>query len=265
MKCNEILVTKAGLGNFARLRDAAKAVNKDVTLVTRKFALEAAIRRIFASEHADRFGVASLKGGSLMFLSEGVDPIHARATKDVDLQLGQFDGTVAELKEILRDALASVPATDDGARFDVEGLNIEAIRDGGVPGGTLETTVQIGRAVVKFRVDVGFYSMEDADVLEDAVLPSLLPGLEPIKIRRQPVEYSIADKLHAAARKGMGNSRLRDFYDMYVFSTRCQLDDDRLEAALRRVFPLYADAPMPASWDEIPAYTDEYVQANAPM
>jgi hypothetical protein len=59
---------------------------KAVDPVAQRYVLEAALRRIFQSDHADSFGLeASHKGGALMYLAEGVDAIHGRGTKDIDL------------------------------------------------------------------------------------------------------------------------------------------------------------------------------------
>ena len=263
LKMNESLITGAGTGNFVRLKSLAQSRGRDVQSVVTRFSLEAALRRIFTSEHASKFGVTSLKGGSLMFFSEGVDPVDGRATRDIDLQIGGFAGTMEELATIMKAVLSEVPAVDDGVRFDTEHLVVTGTRDGGVPGGSVETTVQIGRAVVRFKVDVGFYPLAAAEELELVDYPSLLPSqLSPIPVYRQPMECSIADKFHAAVRHGAGTGRLRDFYDVYVMMTRCQLDDDRIVAALRKTFPLYG-SELPASVDDIAAYSDQFAAENA--
>lgn len=66
------LVTDTGLANSDRIRALAKKRGVDAQTLLTKFALEAAIRRIFAGPNADRFGVSSLKRCRLLFgRSEG--------------------------------------------------------------------------------------------------------------------------------------------------------------------------------------------------
>lgn len=262
-RTNPELVSPAGVSSFAKLKAAARASGKRVDQVAMRFALEGAIRRIFQSDHADRFGMTtSLKGGSLMFFSEGVDPIHGRGTSDIDLQISGFQGDLDDLAAVLRQVLADVPSVDDGVRFDVEGLKVSSIREGGVPGGKVTTTVQIGSAVINFRCDIGFYDRELKDTLVEVDYPSMLPGLEPVRIYRQPIEYSIADKVHAGYQHAVGNTRLRDFYDLWVYLTKCTVDDDRLREAFQRSWRLFG-TPLPDSIDAIRSYGAGFVERNS--
>jgi len=261
-RTNPRLVTPTGIGTFAKLKGVAAAAGRPTDLVAQRFAMEAAIRRIFASDHADRFGVTtSLKGGALMFFAEGVDPVHGRTTSDIDLQLTGWQGTMDDLKTALQEALATVPGVDDGVRFDVEALQVTGTREHGIPGGTVTTSVQIGNAVMKFKADVGFYAPELADTLVEVDYPSLLPSLPPIRIMRQPVEYSIADKVHAAVKHAGTNTRLRDYYDLFVYATKCTIDDDRLREAFERTWRLFDDA-VPGSIDDLSSYSDRFAVEN---
>lgn len=263
-RTNPNLVTSAGVGNFARLKALSKTSGRPIDAVAGRFTLEAAIRRIFASEHADRFGLAALKGGSLMFFSEGVDPVHGRGTSDIDIALSGYKGSMTELGEIMRDVLGRIPTIDDGVRFDVDAVTvIEREGEDGVPGGAVTTRVQIGGAVFAFKVDVGLYSREHAQDMIAVDYPSLLPGqLGSVRIWRQPVEHSLTDKIHAAVKHGGLNTRLRDFYNMYCFCAREQLDDDRIRSGFGKWQALFNTEP-PASIDDVysPAYVAEKAAA----
>lgn len=263
-RINPDLITDTGKGNFVRLKTLAGQAGKDVKLVAGRFMLEAAIRRIFASEYADRFGVASLKGGSLMFFSEGVDLVDGRGTSDIDIQLSGYQGTMLELGEIMRLVLAQVPAIDDGVRFDLDKLAVtEREGDDGIPGGSITTKAQIGTADFTFKVDVGIYGSENVVDMEAVDYPTLLPSrLGSIRIYRQPIEHSLTDKIHAAFKHGSLNSRLRDFYDLYCYCTRCDLDDDKIRAGFSKWQTLFG-VTAPDSLSCIAAYGDQYAAANA--
>jgi len=256
------LVSPAGESAKAKLKNLATKTDKPFDPVAQRFLLEGAIRRIFQSDHADRFGLGvSLKGGALMFLAEGVDAIHGRGTTDIDLQISEWRGTMDELAVAMREALSSIPAIDDGVRFDVDDLRVTSIREGGVPGGAVTCWAQIGTMRVRFKTDVGFYDAALQDTLIETDYPSML-DLPPIRIWRQQIEYSISDKAHAAWKRGSDNSRLRDYYDLAVYLSKCSVDDDRLRQAFSRSWPLYG-AQVPTSIDEIEGYDAGWAEEKA--
>lgn len=261
-RTNPALVTELGLRYHDKLAAMAKNAGRPVAQTATLYGLEAAIRRIFQGDHADRFGLScSLKGGALMFFAEGTDPLNGRGTTDIDIQIGGFEGTMQDLQSIMREALASVPVIDDGVRFDVDAIKIKTERQGGVPGGKLTTTMQVGKAVYTFSVDVGFYDPAIKETLVEVDFPSML-DMPPIRLYRQPIEHAISDKCHAAHQHGIISTRLRDYYDTYVYLTKCHVDHDRLAAAFRKSWPIYG-TPLPASLDEIEGYSDAFVEANA--
>lgn len=262
-RSNPELSTNTGIGNFARLKNLSKATGKDVKTLSNRSGLEAAIRRIFASAYADRFGVPALKGGALMFFSEGVEPAYGRGTGDIDVQIAGFDGTLEELRDIMREVLAAVPSVDDGVRFDADKLTVRAQREGGVPGGSIETVGQVGGDVVKLKIDVGFYDAEHSADMIAVDYPSLLPGqLSPVRIWRQPIEWAVTDKIHAAFKHAGTNTRMTDYYDLFVICTRCDLDDDLLRRGFGKWQSLFGQAA-PGSIDDIASYGDAFVEANA--
>lgn len=255
------LITPKGISASDRLKAQAKKLGRNPQPVLHRYALEGAIRRIFASDHADRFGLStSLKGGALMFFAEGVDPIAGRGTTDIDIQLSGYQGTMEDLAGIMREVLAAVPPVDDGVRFGIDTVTVTSERGEGVPGGAIEAHVQVGEASFTFKVDVGFYAPELADTLVAVDYPSLL-DLEPVRIWRQPIEFAISDKVHASYKHGGRNTRLRDCYDMFVFLTKCAVDDDRLAAAFARSWPMYGTA-LPGSIDEIDGLTDTWAAGH---
>jgi hypothetical protein len=258
--------TGTGRGNIMRLKELARSCTLDVSKTVQRFTLEGALRRICESEHASDFGV---KGGAVMFFHEGISPAHGRTTRDVDIQVRGFEGTIHDFKEIIREVLASVPAIDDGIRFHVDALEVATEKGDElpVPGGKLVCPVQIAGEVHAFKVDVGFYPLERKEVLELRECPSLLPKqLSPFPVWCQPAEYSFADKVHAACRQGKGNGRIRDCYDLYLFVTKPGFRDELAAEALQAVFPLYASqrygGEMPASVADIPALSAEYAAAH---
>ncbi len=270
LKPNPELVTDAGLRNSTRIRNMCREKGIDATMTTIRFTLEGALRRIFESQHAERFGVSALKGGAIMFFAEDADILEGRGTKDIDLNIEGLDGTMAEFSEIMREVLATVPDFDDGLRWNLEHWAITSVKgdDEPVPGGTVECVVQLGTATYPFKLDVGFYRPEAKEDLVTREYPSVLPKLFPsFPVRCQPFESMLADKVQAAVRKGEGTGRLRDFYDMTVLLTRADLDLDLAAGCFAKTFALYRSAAfgtdVPVSAEEIAAFGPKFIADNA--
>lgn len=78
-----------------------------------------------------------------------------------------------------------------------------------------------------------------------------------IYYRLPDIEYAISDKVHVSHQHGGRNTRLQDAYDLYVFLTKCTVDEDRLREAFMRSWPIYG-TELPASIDEIEGLTDDW-------
>ena len=75
----------------------------------------------------------------------------------------------------------------------------------------------IATATVKFRLDVNF-----GDPVTPApglvTLPSLRPGMEPVRVLGYPVETVLAEKIATAIALGPANTRVRDYADIYTLT-----------------------------------------------
>jgi hypothetical protein len=260
---------QCGLGASTRVRNMAKNRGVMVDKAVNRYLVEGGVRRIFDSDHADDFGFISLKGGSLMYFHEGVDPMTGRGTKDIDLQVSGFAGTIHDLQAVLQKVLAQVPAHDDGLRFFVDHLTVDEVHDEDepVPGGKVTVPVQLGEGVYMLKIDVGMYAPEQKEGLEIRVLESLTPKHLPgVTLYAQRREYALADKVQAMVRKGIGNSRLRDYYDAFVMLTLHDIDVDVAAQAFAKVFPLYQSTQygfeVPTSAADIPALSATFAAVN---
>lgn len=210
-----------------RLLKLAKAENSDFDQMLVRFALERLLYRLGQSPYADRF---LLKGALLFTL--WYDMPH-RTTRDADL-LGFGSADPQELKAVFTH-IASM-AVDDGIHFNTEQLSIEDIRKvASYPGHRVTLKAELARAVCKVQIDIGF---GDAVTPEPTLsnFPTLLPDLAAPQIRTYPVYTVIAEKLHAIVLLGMGNTRMKDYYDLMVLIQRETLDDALLAKAIQATF-----------------------------
>lgn len=88
--------------------------------------------------------------------------------------------------------------------------------------------------MIPLQVDVGF---GDAitPAAEDRAYPVLIDMAAP-QLRMYPVETVIAEKLEAAVKLGMINSRMKDFYDLLVIFRKYSYDDALLTRAVAQTF-----------------------------
>lgn len=210
----------------ARLLDRARRERSDFQILLTRYALERLLYRLSVSPHRNRF----ILKGAMLFVTWVADPF--RPTRDLDL-LSQGDIDARSLGEVFR-VICTMPVPDDGVVFgDV--LEAAPIRKGTEHGGVrLRTTATIGGARVPIQVDVGV-----GDVVTPAPIeidfPTLLDAPAP-RLRAYPVETVVAEKLEALVVLGVANTRLKDFYDLWLIAQTFELRRSTLTAAVRRTF-----------------------------
>lgn len=209
-----------------RLLNLAHARGQPMELLLTRYALERLLHRLSLSPHRARF---VLKGA--MLLATWFDEPH-RATRDVDL-LGFGDAAEDALLGTFREIMAV--EADDGVIFDLKGLRIEAIREEVEYGGSrLRTTAALAGARIPITVDVGFGDAVEPGV-EDIDLPVLLDMPSP-HLRAYPPETVIAEKFHAMVVLGRANSRMKDYYDVWMLTSAFEIDPERLRRAITATF-----------------------------
>ncbi|MCC7286478.1 MAG: nucleotidyl transferase AbiEii/AbiGii toxin family protein [Burkholderiaceae bacterium] len=221
-----------------RLLNLAQARGQPLELLLTRYALERLLHRLSLSPHRERF---VLKGALL--LTTWFDEPH-RATRDLDL-LGFGDPSDDALLAVFREVMTI--AADDGVSFDTAKLKIQPIREDQQYGGSrLLTTATLSGARIPIVVDVAFGDAIEPGV-EDIALPVLLDAPSP-RLRAYPLETVIAEKLHAMVALGIANSRMKDYYDLWMLTRTFALDAGRLRRAVdatfaRRSTPLLKGIP----------------------
>jgi predicted nucleotidyltransferase component of viral defense system len=220
----------------ARLLKLAKERGQPNDLLLTRYALERLLYRLSITRHRERF---VLKGAMLM-TTWFEDPF--RPTRDLDL-LGFGDPDPQTMLEIFRE-ICAVEA-DDGAVFNVEGLTVDLIREELEYGGLrLKTNAMIAGARVRIVIDIGF-----GDAIEPGVteldLPALLDLPSP-RLRAYPRETVIAEKFQAMVALGRANSRMKDFYDIWLLARAYQFEGDALSRAITATFER-RKTPVPAA------------------
>ncbi len=209
-------------------------------MVFTRYALERFLYRLGESKHRNDF---VLKGAMLL---RALDPTFRRATKDLDLLgFGASDGE--RVSACFRECCA-LQVEYDGLDFDASALTCTPIREELEYGGLrVSFAARLGSARLRIQVDVGFGDAV-TPAPQDLLYPTLLHQPQP-NVRAYPVVTVVAEKLHAITVLGMGNTRMKDYYDLYCIAQTFALTPDELNAALERTFrsrntPLAAALPL---------------------
>jgi predicted nucleotidyltransferase component of viral defense system len=211
----------------ARLVQRGQSLGVDVNLLLTRFATERFLYRLSRTPYAERF---VLKGALLMlvWLGETIRP-----TRDADL-LGSGDVSDETLAGIFREVCAA-QVEPDGMTYLADSIRVADIRPEDAYGGKRVTLrAHLGSARLRVQVDVG---------LGDAVLPSpqwldypSLLDLPRPRLRAYRPETVIAEKIQTMVMLGTKNSRMRDFFDVYMLARLRQVDGDSLVQSLRATF-----------------------------
>lgn len=210
-----------------RLYNLAKRRGEDFQSVTTRFALERFLYRLSRSDHAGRF---ILKGAMLFAVWSDLP---YRPTRDVDF-LGMGDSSGEGLAVAMREICAA-PVEPDGLLFDGESIQVEEIREAQeYPGQRVKLKARLGDMRIPLQVDVGFGDAVTPGPVETQY-PTLLDHPGP-RIRAYPPETVVAEKLQAMVALGMVNSRMKDFYDLWVMAKTFSFQGTTLTQAIRATF-----------------------------
>jgi len=210
-----------------RLLALAREQGEDFQLVLTRYGLERLLYRLSHSPHHDRFVLK----GAMLFILWSHNP--HRPTRDVDF-LGSGDSSEAGLRTVFQD-LCAMPDQGDGITFDSESVRVEPIRDDTEYGGMRVTlTGQLAGARIPIQADIGFGDAVTPETIE-MEYPTLLDGPAPT-LRAYPRETVIAEKYQALVALGMANSRMKDFYDLWVMARDFDYQGDTLAQAIGNTF-----------------------------
>ena len=219
-------VANIGASVRARLLNLAKERNQPFELLLVRYTLERLLYRLSKSKHRDKF---VLKGAMLM--RHWLNDPH-RPTRDIDL-LG-FGDNDPDLTLKLFHEIFTVQA-DDAVLFDIDGLAIDTVHDdSGYSGLRLKTYATVDGTRVRVVIDIGYGDATEPG-LNDIDLPVLLDQPAP-NLRAYPPETVIAEKFQAMVALGLANSRLKDFYDIWILAQTFDFKDTRLAQAIAATF-----------------------------
>ena len=236
-----------GHAAFQRLLSYARTQGEDFNLLLFRYGIERLLYRLSISAHADNF---VLNGAILFLVWKGQN---YRVTKDVDL-LGSGPADAEQLAGIFGDLCKAKTEDSDGIKFISDTVKAVPIREEQTYGGIRVTLTGIlHQARIPLQIDIGFGDAITPEP-EQIEFPTLLDGPRP-RLLAYPRYTMAAEKYETMVRLGMANSRMKDFYDVWLMSRLFEFNGPTLRDAIRNTFkrrstPLPSGVPM--------AFTSEF-------
>ncbi len=230
------------------LKNIMRERKVDYQFLLVRYAIERFLYRLSVSPFAKQF---VLKGGNLFVIWQNGH--NYRPTIDSDFLC--FGNVSAEnLKRIFAEICSLTDISDDGMIFDTKSIGVSAIREETKYGGTRITlTGYLGTARINLQFDIGVGdAITPPPKLTD--FPVLLDGAIP-KLKTYPMATVIAEKTEVMITRGILNSRMKDFYDIWLLSELFTHEYALLVLAVKNTFERRSVA-IPA---EIPeAFTEAF-------
>lgn len=223
-----------------RLLNIARQNGEEFQLTLDRYAVERLLYRLSISPYRDDFVLK----GALLF-RHWLDQSH-RPTRDADfLGFGTPDpGRIATVVQALCQA-----DVDDGLVFDLSRLSVDAIRETArYDGLRVQLRAWLGTATCVIQWDIGF-----GDAItpapEEVRFDTMLEDVPSPVLRIYPRETAFAEKLEAIVVLGMGNSRMKDYFDLLSLIREARMAPASLTQAItatfaRRATPLPAELPI---------------------
>lgn len=199
-----------------RLRTLAKKRDLTFDEIWHNLILERFLARLCQSKYKTNF---ILKGGSLL---ARYIPI-GRETKDLDFLVERLKNTEEFLSTAL-DHICDI-RLEDG--FEFEKVKIGKLMHPHMDYTGIEVLLlaKLGGPQTYVQIDLGFGDVVEAiDYPMDLISTSKGPLFESkIQVRSYPKEFIFAEKLETVIHRGVGNTRMKDFHDLYSLTSleRC--------------------------------------------
>lgn len=187
------------------IRNLSKKKSADAQILMRNYMMERFLERMSVSQYQDNF---ILKGGMLVAAMVGLD---ARATMDIDATIKGTDVDMEVIERIIADIIA-VPL-EDGVTFRVKQIS-EIMDDAEYPGVRVSMETEFDGVRTPLKIDIS-----TGDVITPREVQysfKLMLEERSIDVWAYNLETVLAEKLETVISRNITNTRMRDFYDIYI-------------------------------------------------
>lgn len=200
-----------------KVRNISKGDSNIAKALIRNFIMERFLERISVSDYRSHF---ILKGGMLVASIIGID---MRATMDIDTTVKSLPVNIDASKRIVSEICAI--QLDDGVIFHITSVS-DIMTDFEYPGVRIVLEAKLERLRQAVKIDIS---------TDDIITPSaveyeykLMFEDRAIQLFTYNVETLLAEKIQTILTRGIANTRLRDFYDVYEIMKICAVKVDQV-------------------------------------
>lgn len=187
------------------IRNMSKKKSADAQILMRNYMMERFLERISLSEYKDQF---ILKGGMLVAAMVGLD---ARATMDLDATIKGTNVSVADVEMIIS-KIISIPL-NDGVLFRIKRIS-EIMEEADYPGVRVSMETKFDGVITPLKIDIS-----TGDIITPREIKynfNLMLEDRSIEVWAYNLETVLAEKLETVISRNVTNTRMRDFYDIYI-------------------------------------------------
>ena len=205
------------------IRNMSKKKSADAQILKRNYMMERFLERISLSEYKNQF---ILKGGMLVAAMVGLD---ARATMDLDATIKDTNVSVEDVEMIIS-KIISIPL-NDGVLFRIKRIS-EIMEEADYPGVRVSMETKFDGVITPLKIDIS-----TGDIITPREIKykfNLMLENRTIEVWAYNLETVLAEKLETVISRNVTNTRMRDFYDIYILQKLYgeQLSKDVLRDAL---------------------------------
>lgn len=187
------------------IRNLSKKKSAEAQILMRNYMMERFLERISLSEYKNQF---ILKGGMLVAAMVGLD---ARATMDLDATIKGTNVSVEDVEMIISQII-SIPL-DDGVSFRIKRIS-EIMEEADYPGVRVSMETKFDGVITPLKIDIS-----TGDIITPREIKynfNLMLEDRTIEVWAYNLETVLAEKLETVISRNVTNTRMRDFYDIYI-------------------------------------------------
>ena len=212
-----------------RLLNISRTEKYSSQLLISRYFQERLLYRLSVSDYKDKF---ILKGGALLYAHDG---FQARPTLDIDFMAKNVSNDMSNIKKIFQ-KICQIECEEDGVVFDVDTIEASEIAvTMDYHGLRISLLAHLDTAQQNISMDIGF-----GDVItpspQQLAFPALIATAPGANILAYSLETVVAEKFQAMISLSLGNSRMKDFFDVYQILSKQMLDSATLSEAIKATF-----------------------------
>lgn len=212
-----------------KLLNTSKKLGVEYQVILTRYFHERFLYRLAASQYKSVF---CLKGGTLLFAYE---KFLARPTLDMDFSADKISNGLQSIQGAVSE-ICRIECIDDGVVFDAESVTAETITEfREYHGIRIHLLAHLDSARQLVAMDFGFGdSIFPAP--QSLMFPNILENIPSSSLIAYPLETVVAEKFQCIVDLADGNTRMKDYFDIYKILTNHTVDENNLAESIQRTF-----------------------------